>query len=194
MAGRPLADAGYRKLITRVRGSDLDVALREAAEAAAGAVAEEISLTGQKSAEQVVGQINAAFGRGKRALVPLPPGQLTMLEALQAGIAGQLSALDAGQPGADLGMPVSVVADGLTGHLLREIMVRGARGGPLTALAGQLNSLSSSSVQPIRGILLPCHFHLSLFPSGDRPDLSSVDDRGGPVVEPERPRGDGALP
>ena len=36
-------------------------------------------------------------------------------------------------------MPGTVLADRLTGHLVREIMLRGSRGGPLTPLAGQLN-------------------------------------------------------
>ena len=38
-----------------------------------------------------------------------------------------------------LGVPGTVLADKLTGHLVREIMFRGSRGGPLTPLAGQLN-------------------------------------------------------
>ena len=69
-----------------------------------------------------------------------------MLEALQAGIAGQLAVLDdasltgTGQSSADvLGVPGTVVAEKLTGHLLREIVVRGSRGGPLFPLASQLN-------------------------------------------------------
>ena len=36
-------------------------------------------------------------------------------------------------------MPVSVVADKLTDHLLREITIRGSQGGPLLPLADQLN-------------------------------------------------------
>ncbi len=73
-------------------------------------------------------------------------GQATVLEALQAGIAGRLAVLgDAsltgtGQSSADvLGVPGTVVAAKLTGHLLREIVVRGSRGGPLFPLASQLN-------------------------------------------------------
>lgn len=73
-------------------------------------------------------------------------GQATVLEALQAGIAGRLAVLgDAGltgtgQSSADvLGVPGTVVAAKLTGHLLREIVVRGSRGEPLFPLASQLN-------------------------------------------------------
>ena len=68
-----------------------------------------------------------------------------MLEALQAGIAGQLAVLDdasltgTGQSSADvLGVPAGGGAE-LTGHLLQEIIIRGSRGGPLFPLASQLN-------------------------------------------------------
>jgi hypothetical protein len=71
---------------------------------------------------------------------------MTMLEALQAGISGQLAVLDdravtgTGQSSADvLGIAGAVVAQTLTSHLLREIVDRGARGGPLASLANQLN-------------------------------------------------------
>ena len=73
-------------------------------------------------------------------------GHATVLEALQAGIAGQMSVLDdasltgTGRSSADvLGVPSSVLAQTLTGHLLREIVIRGARSGPLFPLASQLN-------------------------------------------------------
>ena len=73
-------------------------------------------------------------------------GQATLLEALQAGIAGKLAVLDdpgitgTGQSSAELlGVPGGVLAETLAGHLVREIMVRGSRGGPLAPLADQLN-------------------------------------------------------
>ena len=45
----------------------------------------------------------------------------------------------AGRSSADvLGVPGSVLADRLTGHLVREIIVRGSGGGPLAPLADQL--------------------------------------------------------
>jgi hypothetical protein len=73
-------------------------------------------------------------------------GGSTVLEALQAGITMQLAALDdasltgTGQSSAEvLGVPGTVVAAKLSGHLVREIMVRGAHGGPLFPLASQLN-------------------------------------------------------
>ena len=45
-----------------------------------------------------------------------------------------------GQSSAEiLGVPGAVLADKLTGHLVREIIVRGSGGGPLTPLAGQFN-------------------------------------------------------
>lgn len=68
-------------------------------------------------------------------------------QALRAGIAIQLAVLDdrgiTTEPGfssADaLGTPGTSVAEKLTGHLLKEILVRGSRGGPLSPLASQLN-------------------------------------------------------
>ena len=45
-----------------------------------------------------------------------------------------------GQSSADvLGVPGAVLADRLTGHLVREIIVRGSGGGPLAPLADQFN-------------------------------------------------------
>ena len=87
----------------------------------------EIGPSDEEEAERVAEQINKAFRR--REPVPLPPGQPTLLEALQAGIAGQLSVLDdAGQPAVSLpGVPVSEVAAKLTGHLVREILIRGSQ-------------------------------------------------------------------
>jgi hypothetical protein len=134
-----LADAGYQKLITLLRGSDQARALKAAVTAAVEATVGEIGPSDGEEADRVAEQINKAFRR--RESVPLPPGQPILLEALQAGIAGQLSVLDdAGQPAVSLpGVPVSEVADKLTGHLVREIMIRGSQPGPLTPLADQLN-------------------------------------------------------
>ena len=65
----------------------------------------------------------------------------------QAGIATQLAVLgDAGltetgqSPAGLLEVPGAVLAEQITIHLLREIVVRGPRGGPLFPLAAQLNA------------------------------------------------------
>ena len=74
-----------------------------------------------------------------------PDGQATLLEALQEGIAGQLTRHDPGltvtvKSLTGMGdVSATVVAQKLTGHLVREIVVRGSRGGPLFPLASQLN-------------------------------------------------------
>ena len=134
-----LANAGYKKLTTLLRGSDQARALKQAVTAAVQVTVGEIGPSDGVEADEVAEQINKAFRR--RDPVPLPPGQPTPLEALQAGIAGQLSVPDdAGQPVVSLpGVQVSEVAAKLTGHLVREIMIRGSQGGPLTPLADQLN-------------------------------------------------------
>jgi hypothetical protein len=89
----------------------------------------------------VIGQVFSEPAPGAPRAAPAMP-----LEGLQAGIARQLAVLDdasltgTGQSSADvLGVPGAVLADRLTSHLVREIMVRGSRGSPLTALADQLN-------------------------------------------------------
>lgn len=132
-----LADAGYQQLITRLRGSDQERALKPAVTAAVTATADEVSPASQRQA--VAEQIGQAFG--KRRQVPLPRGMPTLLDALQAGIAGQLSVLDdAGRLVVRVpGVPVSEVAAKLTYHLVREIIFRGTESGPLTPLANQLN-------------------------------------------------------
>lgn len=81
--------------------------------------------------------------------VPVAAGaQATVLEGLQAGIAGQLTALDdrdlttvPGQSWGDAaGVAAGVLAPRLTVALLSEILSQAARGGPLVPLAAQLNA------------------------------------------------------
>ena len=139
-----LADAGRKKLTTALLGSDQERALRQAATAAVQLTARELHPVGGDQAVQLAMVISEIFG------VPVPGGPLaghaTLLEELQAGIAQQLAALDdpgltgTGQSSAELlGVPGTVLAEQLAGHLVREIMLRGSRGGPLAPLAGQMN-------------------------------------------------------
>ena len=139
-----LADAGRKKLTELILGSEQERALRRAADAAVWATAGEMSPAGGEQAGQVAMVISEVFRD------PVPDAPLSrpvmLLEGLQAGIAGQLAVLDdaeltgTGQSAADvLGVPGTVLADRLTGHLVREIIVRGSGGGPLTPLADQLN-------------------------------------------------------
>jgi hypothetical protein len=139
-----LADAGRKKLAALVLGDVQERALQQAAIAAAQDTAYELSPSDSQRAGQIVMVISEVF----RASVPDAPlaGVATLVEGLQAGIADQLAVLDdAGltetwQSSAEvLGVPGTVLADRLTSHLVREIMLRGSRGGPLTPLADQLN-------------------------------------------------------
>ena len=139
-----LADAGRKKLTTLVLGDAQERALQQAASAAVQDTAGELSPSDGQRAGQIAMVISEVF----RAPVPDAPlaGAATLAEGLQAGIAGQLAVLDdagltgTGQSSAEvLGVPGAVLADRLTGHLVREIMLRGSRGGPLTPLADQLN-------------------------------------------------------
>jgi tetratricopeptide (TPR) repeat protein len=139
-----LADAGRKKLTSLVLGSEQERALRAAGTAAVQLTVGELRPGDAERAGQVALVISQVFGE------PVPAkalaGQGTVLEALQAGIAAQLTVLDdasltgTGQSPADvLGLRGGVVAATLTGHLVREIVARGARGGPLFPLASQLN-------------------------------------------------------
>lgn len=139
-----LADASRRKLITLVLGTEQERALRSAATAAVQRTAEEMCPGDDEQGQRMALVISQVF----REHVPAASlvTSTSVLEALQAGVAGQLAVLgDAsltgtGQSSADvLGVSATVLTEKLTGHLLREIVARGARGGPLFPLAAQLN-------------------------------------------------------
>jgi hypothetical protein len=141
-----LADAGRKKLTELVLGSEQERALRQAATAAIQAAARHCrpgpaAADDPQSADHLSRVIDQVFRQ-----TPAPAEYPTMLEGLEAGVAGQLTVLDnaeltgTGQSSAELlGVSGTVLADTLTGHLVREIIVRGSRGGPLTPLADQLN-------------------------------------------------------
>jgi hypothetical protein len=139
-----LADAGRKKLTALVLGTDQERALRQAATAAVQRTAAQLRPGDEAQAAELAMVVSEVFHEP----VPRAPlaGHATVLEALDAGIAGQLAVLDdasltgTGQSSADvLGVSGSVVAGALTGHLLREIVTRGAGDGPLFSLASQLN-------------------------------------------------------
>ena len=139
-----LADRGRKKLTMLVLGTEQERALRSAATAAVEQVGRELRPGDDERAEHVALVISQVF-REPVSAAPLA-GHQTMLEALQAGIAGQLAVLDdasltgQGQSSADLlGVPGTVLAGKLTGNLRREIVARGLRGGALEPLAAQLN-------------------------------------------------------
>ena len=125
-----LADAGRKKLTAAMLGSDQERALRQAATAAVQLTARELDPAGGDQAGQLAMVITEIFG------VPVPGGPLaghaTLLEELQAGVVQQLAPLDdpgltgTGQSSAELlGVPGTVLAEQLAGHLVREVMLRG---------------------------------------------------------------------
>ena len=139
-----LADTSRKKLTTLVLGTEQERALRSAATAAVQLTAQELRPGDAEQAEQLAMVTNQVFAD---PLLEAPlAGHSTMLKALQAGVIGQLAVLDnaslteTGQSSADvLGIAAGVLADRLCSHLVREVMIRGSRGGPLTPLADQLN-------------------------------------------------------
>jgi hypothetical protein len=138
-----LADAGRRRLITLVVGSDLERALRSAATAAVQRTTAELRPEGGEPAEELATVISQVFA----VRLPDTPSteDKTLLETLQAGVAGQLAPLrDAKVTGVGrsslelLGILPETLTDKLIMFLAQEIIVRGARGGPLAPLANQL--------------------------------------------------------
>jgi uncharacterized protein YidB (DUF937 family) len=154
-----LADASRKRLTELVLGSDQERALRQAAVAAVQDTADEMAPSGEQAGQMAM-IIREVFSER----LPDRPheGPVTLLEELQAGIARQLSVLDdadltgTGQSSAQvLGVPGTALAERLTSHLVREIMLRGSRGGPLASLADQLNhDLTHLQGQRIEGILV----------------------------------------
>ena len=154
-----LADAARKKLTALLLGDEQSRALRQAASDAVWATAVETRPCGGEQAEQLAMVISEVF----RTPMPdaSPGGHMTLLEGLQDGIAAQLAVLDdvsltgTGQSSADvLGVPGSRLAARLTGHLVREIIFRGMRGGPLKPLADQINhELTRLQGQRIEGML-----------------------------------------
>ena len=152
-----VADAGRKKLVTLVLGTDQERALRRAAAAAVEATAAQLTRSpGQ--ADQLATVVGEAF-RGRRGVALA--GQGTLLEALQAGVAARLAVLDNpdhtgnGRSSLEpLGVPGVVLAQTLAGHLVHEITVRGAQGGSLTPLAAQLNQdMTHLQGQRLEGML-----------------------------------------
>jgi tetratricopeptide (TPR) repeat protein len=156
-----LADGSRKRLTDVMLGSDQQRALRRAARTAIQLTAKELRPDGEGS-DQLAMVVSEIFS----ASVPDVPvtGQTTLLEALQAGIAGQLAPLDDPRLTGTwksslelLGVPAAPLAKKLTSHLVREIVVRGARGGPLATLAAQLNSdkahLQGQRIEDILGRL-----------------------------------------
>jgi tetratricopeptide (TPR) repeat protein len=139
-----LADAGRRKLTSFVLGGDQERALRLAGAAAVQVTVSELCPKDAERADELTMIIRQVFAE------PVPAEHLaeheTVLEALRAGVAGQLAVLDDADltgtgrsSAAVLGVSGTVLAEKLTSHLLREIVGRAARGEPLAQLATQLN-------------------------------------------------------
>lgn len=142
---RLVADVGRKSLVNLILGTEQERALRSAATAAVELTAKELRPQDEEQAEQLQLVVDQVFFSDS-----LPDLQMTqhatVTEALESGIAERLAVLDdssitgQGQSSADLlGVSGTVLAQKLTGHLMRQIMIRGSRGGPLEPLANQLN-------------------------------------------------------
>jgi hypothetical protein len=139
-----VADAGRKRLIELVLGSDQERELERTATVAVQLTTTELWPSDEEHAGQAAIVVSQVFG-GVDPAVPTA-GQMTLLEALQVGVASQLAVLDdasltrTAQSSAQiLGILPGILADKLTSNLLRQIAVRESRGGPLAPLADQLN-------------------------------------------------------
>lgn len=154
-----LGDAARKRLTTLVLGSEQERALRQAATAAIQSTSAQLDPPGGEQAGQLAMVVSEVFGQPAPG-APLAR-QATLLEALQVGIAETLAVLDdpnvtgARQSSAQvLGVPGSAIAETLATHLVREILLRGSRGGPLASLADQLNhDVTHLQGQRIEGVL-----------------------------------------
>jgi hypothetical protein len=152
-----LADAGRKKLVTLVLGTDQQRALRPAVKAAVEATAAQLAPSDEQ-AERLAMTVGEVFRDAPKVTLAR---RKTLLEALQAGIAARLAVLDdpdatgTGQSSMELlGIPAGALAETLAGHLVHEITVGGAQGGPLTPLANQLNQdMTHLQGQRLEGML-----------------------------------------
>jgi len=203
-----LADAGRRRLIVWVLGTDQERALRQATTAAIQRTAAELCPDEAERAGQLAMVIDQVFRGAAQGM--LLDGSATLLEGLQAEITGQLAPLDdasltgTGRSSADLlEVRAGVLAEKLTGHLIREIVIRGARGGPLESLAAQLNHdvthlqgqrpevLFGQLGSSVREVLARLDDNQALT-SGQPPESGRQASGGGPVVAgdiPQQPPG-----
>ena len=140
-----LADAGRRGLVKLVFGTELERALRAAAEAAVTGTAAELRPGDEEKAEELAMVIGEVFRtRGLREVGQA--GGRTLLEAIGAGVSLQLAVLGdpkltgQGVSSADvLGIPDGVIAERLTDHLVETIRSAALRGGPLKPLADRID-------------------------------------------------------
>lgn len=138
-----LAEGIRRKLVSFVLGGEVERALNAAATAAIELTATVLWADDAGQAEQAAIVINEVFRTP--AAAAMAAQQVTMVQALEAGIADQLAVLDdvslteTGQSSADmLGVSAEVIAAELTGNLLLRIDASAAQGGPLASLANLL--------------------------------------------------------
>jgi hypothetical protein len=140
-----LADASRRRLTELILGGKFEQALRQAGAAAVWAAASELSPGDPDRAAHLARVLNEVFA------VRVPDAAAaggTVLEVIQAGVVAQVAVLEdpclttvAGVSSAAAeGIADGVIAPLLIRRLLSEILASAAQGGPLAALAAQLNA------------------------------------------------------
>jgi hypothetical protein len=153
-----LAEAGREKLTVWALTSEQEHALRQTATAAIQRTIAQLASSGGEQAERLTMQVSGIFCGPPGAVLA---GQATLLQALQAGIAAQLTALDdVGPTGTGpstaevLGVPIDVLAEALAGHLVEGMMLRWSCGRPLAMFTDPLNhDMTQLQGQRIEGAL-----------------------------------------
>jgi tetratricopeptide (TPR) repeat protein len=140
-----LTDAIRRRLGAGLLGGEQERALRAAGQAAIMRAARELRPGASGENVEYVARIMDEVFQMPAPVAPAAD-HATLLQALQAGIAAQLALLGdptltgTGQSSAQvLDLPVEQITETLIRNIVREILLRGAGGGPLAPLAAQLN-------------------------------------------------------
>ena len=153
-----LAEAGREKLTAWALTSEQQHALRQATTAAIQRTIAQLASSGGEQVERLAMQVSGVVCRPPGAALA---GQATSLQALQTGIATQLTVLDdadstgTGPSSAEVrGVPIDGLAEPLAGHLVEEMMLCGPCGRPLATLADPRNhDVTQLQGQRIEGAL-----------------------------------------
>src|SRR6185437_9104150 len=138
-----LADAARGRLATFFLGDEQERALQSAATTAVRLTAIDFFPHDEVQAAQLALIIDQVFTDSVHGTTMAPSD--TLLEVLQSGIAAKVAPLgdpdltELGLSSLDLvGVKLEPLAGTLATHMVRQIVIRGARGGPLMPLAVQL--------------------------------------------------------
>lgn len=124
-----VADACRNRLTPLIAGSELERAVHKSVKAAVERTVDELAPDCATRAQELALVVNEVLGLPAAP----PPGQATLLEDVQAGVAARLAVLDdpgrtGGMSSAELlGVSVGLLTQKLTGHFVAEVITWGTR-------------------------------------------------------------------